>query len=385
MQYKEGVSQGAVSRRNKKVHAMLAEILKKELQRGVDEGCFPGAVALVGYQRGDVVACAAAGVTEPEGAPMTPETIFDLASISKACGTTILLMRAVMKGWLQLDKPVAHYLPYFGTEHGRDQVKIWHLLTHTSGLPWWLPFYQKYTSGDEGAPKPGSTEAKRDILTRAGTAALEAMPGERAVYSDLNFLLLGDLVEFLYQKPQELAYQEEIAGPLQSGCHYRPLSVTNWPKAAPTELCAIRGGRVRDIVHDENTWVMGGVAGHAGLFGRAQDLFAVACGLRPDFISAEVLAQFWPASPPFVGTFVLGWDTPSTTLSSAGRYFSARSVGHLGFTGTSLWIDRDRELVSILLTNRVYFGRQNERLKPFRRQYHDALGEALGWAPLRQS
>jgi serine-type D-Ala-D-Ala carboxypeptidase len=367
-----------------KGQAMLAKVIQQELQRGVDQGCFPGAVALVGYQRGDVVACEAVGVEEPNGALMTSETIFDLASISKACGTTILLMRAAMKGLLQLDKPVAHYLPYFGAGQGRDQVKIWHLLTHTSGLPWWLPFYQKYTSGDAAVPRPGSKEAKRDILTRAGAAALEARPGARAVYSDLNFLLLGDLVEVLYQKPQELAYQEEIARPLQSGCHYRPLSTKNWPAAAPTEACALRGGRVRDIVHDENTWVMGGVAGHAGLFGSAQDLFAVACGLRPDFISAKVLDQFWPASPPFVGTFVLGWDTPSSTLSSAGRYFSARSVGHLGFTGTSIWIDRDRELVSILLTNRVYFGRQNEQIKPFRRQYHDALGDALGWPPIRE-
>jgi CubicO group peptidase (beta-lactamase class C family) len=365
---------------------MLSKIIRKELQRGVDEGCFPGAVALVGYQNGDLIAHEAIGVEEPEGADISTETTFDLASISKACGTTILLMRAAMKGLLQVEKPVSYYLPYFGTENGRDKVEVRHLLTHTSGLPWWVPFYQKYTSEDPNAPKPYSKEAKRDILYRAGTAALEARPGERSVYSDLNFLLLGDLVEVLYQKPQEEAYQEEIATPLQSGCHYRPLSSgKTWPSAAPTEICQIRGGRVRGIVHDENTWVMGGVAGHAGLFGRAQDLFKIACALRPEgFISSEVLAKFWPEVPPFVGTFVLGWDTPSASLSSAGRYFSARSVGHLGFTGTAIWIDRERQLVSILLTNRVYFGRQNDKIKAFRRQYHDALGEALGWDQIRE-
>jgi CubicO group peptidase (beta-lactamase class C family) len=354
------------------------------LEDAVKDQAFPGAVVLVGNQSGEILFHEAIGEESPGGPAMTRDTVFDLASVSKACGTTLLLMRAAMRGALQIEKPISHYLPYFGTDNGRDKVEVRHLLTHTSGLPWWIPFYQKYTSGDPSAPKATTPEAKRDVLLRAGTAPLEATPGERSIYSDLNFLLLGDLVESLYQKTQDEAYQEEVASVLGTSCHYRPLSRTDWPSAAPTEICKIRGGRVQSIVHDENTWSMGGVAGHAGLFGRAKDLFTIACALRPDlFISREVLDIFWPGAPPFVGTFLHGWDTPSPVLSGAGRYFSSKSVGHTGFTGTSIWIDRERGLVSILLTNRVYFGRQNEKIKPFRRQYHDALGETLGWSRVR--
>jgi CubicO group peptidase (beta-lactamase class C family) len=364
---------------------MQTQTLLQQLQRGVDEQAFPGAVVIVGKQSGEILFEASVGGETPDGPPMTQETIFDLASISKACGTTLLLMRAAMKGWLSVEKPVAHYLPYFDTDPEKAKVEIRHLLTHTSGLPWWMPFYQKYTSGDPAAPKATTREAKRDVIYRAGTAPLEAKPGVRAVYSDLNFLLLGDLVETLYQKDQDVAFEEEIARPLGTKCHYRPLTKSDWPRSAPTEICPIRKGRVQNIVHDENTWSMGGVAGHAGLFGRAKDLFTIACAMRPDhFISREVLSVFWPDAPPFAGTFLLGWDTPSPSLSGAGRHFSSRSVGHTGFTGTGIWIDRDRELVSILLTNRVYFGRQNEKIKPFRRQYHDVLGEALGWPRIRQ-
>lgn len=383
---------------------MIKQAIQQELERGVQEEVFPGAVALVGYQSGEILALETAGNTEPGGPKMTPDTIFDLASVSKPCGTVPLLMRLVDQGRLDVFAPVAEYLPNFGREDGKEKVQIRHLLTHTSGLPWWMPFYQTYTSGDPNAPRPASKEAKRDVLDRAAAAQLEATPGERAVYSDLNFLLLGDLIEALYGKPQDEAYLEEIARPLQSGCHYRPVVKAPWPPAAPTELCHIwknnqkpptllddpicqqRGGRVRDVVHDENTWTMGGVAGHAGLFGTAMDLYKVACALRHGaLVSERALSTFWLPKPPFVGTYVLGWDTPSETLSGAGRYFSFLSVGHTGFTGTSIWIDRERQLVSILLTNRVYFGRQNEKIKPFRRAYHDVLGEALGWTRIRES
>jgi CubicO group peptidase (beta-lactamase class C family) len=364
----------------------LAGLMRRELLRGVEEGVFPGAAALLGSQDGKIWATATAGRHEADGPEMTEDTIFDLASVTKACSTATLAMRATAQGKLDPEGRVADYVPDFGREGDRGEVRVWHLLSHVSGLPWWYPFFEKYVEGGPGVPKLGSPEAKRDVIYRAATTPLEAPPGSRCVYSDLNFLLLGDILERAFGKPLDEAFRDEIAIPTGSSAHFRPLAKAPYPPSAPTEYCKHRGAVVRGIVHDENCWSMGGVAGHAGLFGRLRDLFAIACSLKEEgggLVPKEVLKTFWPEKPRSVGTYLLGWDTPSQEASSAGIRFSSRSAGHLGFTGTMIWIDRDRRVVSILLTNRVHLGRENQKIRPFRRQYSDAVGEALGWPAVR--
>lgn len=362
-------------------HALLSDTIRETLHQGVRENVFPGAVALVGYQQGDILAHEAAGALTPGGAPMEKDTLFDLASVTKACATSLLAMRAYAQGRLDVDAPVARYLPSFG----REEVRVWHLLAHVSGLPWWFPFFERYAAGGPGVPGVGTQEARQDTILRASRVSSEAPPGAKCVYSDLNFILLGGILEQVFMLPLEEAFAREVARPLGSGAHYRPWLGKSYPPAAPTEYCPMRKTVVQGVVHDENAWAMGGVAGHAGLFGTALDLFAIACALREEgnFLPREVLRRFWSREPSWPGTFVLGWDTPSQAGSSAGRRFSPRSVGHLGFTGTSIWIDRERQLVAILLTNRVHFGRANNAIREFRQNFHDRVGEALDWPIVR--
>jgi CubicO group peptidase (beta-lactamase class C family) len=212
------------------------------------------------------------------------------------------------------------------------------------------------------------------------------------VYSDLGFLLLGELIELVAQAPLDRVFHERIARPLGlRSTGFVDLARLRRDKLAPvtdaiapTEQCGWRNKLLCGEVHDDNAWAVGGVAGHAGLFSTAADVHALVCWLRAcacgsdPALPAELVQRFWTrdATVP-ESTWALGWDTPSPTGSSAGTHVSPRAVGHLGFTGTSLWIDLERDAHVILLTNRVHPDRHDERIREVRPRVHDAVWEAL--------
>lgn len=347
------------------VRALLAE--------GVADGTFPGAVTVVG--RGETVLLeAAVGVTRlvpTPGAAVTAGTWFDLASLSKAVATTTVALALAALGRLDLDAAVVRYRPTFGH---RD-VTVRQLLAHASGLPAWAPLHESL----RGAPDPRALASA--LVDRT---PLEAPPGARAVYSDLGFITLGALLEAVGGARLDVLVERYVRGPfdlVETG--FAPLGEpAPWPAGASlaaTENSDWRGGVLEGQVHDDTTWAMGGVAGHAGLFGTARDVhrfcarwLALREGRPGPIPRALVEETFRPQGAPHT-TRTLGWDTPTPGTSSAGSRFALDSIGHLGYSGTSMWIDPGRRLVAVLLTNRVHPTRENTRIQTFRPRFHDLV------------
>ena len=344
------------------------------LREAIAARAFPGAAATVTH-RGKLVALAGFGhFTYDAGAPeVTADTVFDLASLTKVLATTTMAMLLFERGVLELEAPVAGILPEF--RHGEDcrraQVTLRMLLAHSSGLPAYLRLYQ-------------SAKSREAMLAAACAAPLEADPGARAEYSDIGFIVLGEALARLADEPLDRFCQREIFGPLgMSTTGFCPPA--EWKERIPPTVDDrdFRQRVVQGEVHDENASALGGVAGHAGLFGAARDLATFAHvmleGGRPR-LQAETIALFTrrEAAPPGTSR-ALGWDTPSSP-SQSGKHFSPRSFGHLGYTGTSLWVDPERQLSVTLLTNRTWPDRAPERMekiKDVRPRFHDAIVEAL--------
>lgn len=278
------------------------------------------------------------------------------------------------RGLLDLEAPVAGFLPDFasaaGPEQrgGREAVTVRMLLTHSSGLPPYVKLFENAHTHDA-------------VVRSALATPLVAPPGSSADYSDIGFILLGEILARLAGAPLHVFAQEEVFAPLgMSFTCFNPS--TEWKSGIPPteEDRSFRKRIVQGEVNDENTWVMGGVGGHAGLFAPATDLACFAeCMLRggsPIFRRATVelftRRDAWPAGT----SRALGWDTPSQP-SSSGAHFSPHSFGHLGFTGTSLWIDPGRQLSVTLLTNRTWPDRSSQAIKKIRPLVHDAIVEAL--------
>ena len=347
--------------------------LRALLDSAVAAGAAPGAVVAISSHGARFVygtgRLALDDPARPDG-----RTVYDLASLTKVVATTTLAMMAVSEGRLDLDAPVQRYLPAFrGT--GKERVTIRHLLTHSSGLRADRPLWRETPDADSA-------------LRLVNVTPLDTAPGVRMVYSDLGAIVLGEVIERIDGDRLDRLAARRIFAPL--GMHstrFRPPG--SWlSRVAPTEYdTAWRKRIVRGEVHDEKAAWLGGVAGHAGLFGSAEDLVRFGEWLlsetkgrkdgktdRPDRSPPSVLPSFRPS---VVREFVrrqhlvpgssraLGWDTPSPN-SSAGTRLDSTSFGHTGFTGTSIWIDPDRELVIVLLTNRVHPTRNNPRIGPLR-------------------
>jgi beta-N-acetylhexosaminidase len=358
------------------------------MERAVRDAAFPGGVLAVGY-RGKLAVRAFGKLSYDRGAaPVAPSTIYDLASLTKVIVTTTLterLTEAPVGSGLQLDAPIERYLPEWiaGTGQAgagpqaewRQQVTVRHLLTHTSGLPAHRDYFL-------------TCKNKRELLEKIFAEPLEAQPGTKEAYSDLGIILLGEMIERLTGKSLDSLAAEQI---------FRPLDMTETmflpPKKfltriAPTENdAAYRKRLIWGEVHDENAYAMGGVAGHAGLFGTAGDL-AIFCQTLLNggvyayhrILRRATIAQFTAPQPLSGNTRTLGWTVP-TDNSSGGHFLSQHSFGHTGFTGTSIWIDPDKQLFVILLTNRVNPTRENHKIQDVRPAVHDAVVQALGLAP----
>jgi CubicO group peptidase (beta-lactamase class C family) len=316
--------------------------------------------------------------TRPDSA-----TLYDLASLTKVVGLTTLTMIAVSEGRLDLDTPVDRYVPAFAGPH-KPEVTLRHLLTHSSGLPAWRPLYREATTRGEA-------------LALVDTTGLDTLPGVRSVYSDLGAIVLTQAVEAVMGHRVDTLLAQRVFGPLgMTATRYLPSPALR-PRIAPTEDDPWRGRVLRGEVHDENAARLDGVSGHAGLFSDAVDLLVFGEWLLSEVNGERSTVNGGPGPiyrspftvhPSPVATFTrrqdlvpgssraLGWDTPSDG-SSAGTRLSPSSFGHTGFTGTSIWIDPERGLVIVLLSNRVHPTRQNARWGPIRGQVADHVVDAL--------
>jgi beta-N-acetylhexosaminidase len=348
------------------------------LDRAVADRAFPGGVLAVGLGGQLVVHAFGRDSYDSGAASVLPETIYDAASLTKAVVTTTLAAMMVEGARLDLSATVARYLPEWAAgpqAAWRTRVSVRHLLTHTSGLPAHREYFK-------------SAHTRGDVLALAMAEGLEYEPGAKSVYSDIGFILLGEILERLMGQPLDRAAEERIFAPLgMMNTMFNPPAAMR-AKIAPTENdTKFRKRLLRGEVHDNNCWVMGGVAGHAGIFSTAGDL-AVFCQMMLNggqyahrrLLKRATVAQFTAADSLSANTRTTGWNVP-TPNSSSGQYFSPRSFGHMGFTGTSIWIDPDRQLFVVLLTNGIHPTGQNEGIVRFRPHAHNAVVQALGFAP----
>jgi CubicO group peptidase (beta-lactamase class C family) len=373
---------------------MSFEPVEEAFHEAVAQGCFPGAVVLV--SRGEeVVFERAFGFRSlvPEKTPMERDTIFDLASLTKPLATTTAIMLLMAEKKISLDDRVTRFFSNFGV-FGKTYVTFRHLLAHCSGLPAWKPYYEEILK-DERKGKVNfvaSRAAKSYVFERIHREKALSPAGSQALYSDLGFMLLGEVVEEISGWTLDRFCLDKIFRPLK----LRSISFIDLTQIkarriqpakemiAPTENCPWRKRIAWGEVHDDNAYAMGGVAGHAGLFSSAQEIHRFVgrlrlCSMgRDSFLPAALVREFLSRDRTVAGsTCALGWDTPSPEHSSAGGAFSPNTVGHLGFTGTSLWWDLEKDCCVILLTNRIHPSRSNDRIKSFRPYIHDLIMKAL--------
>jgi CubicO group peptidase (beta-lactamase class C family) len=345
---------------------------QRVIDEALDAGAFPACTSEVGRAAGPLWSGAWGRLSYDAGAPpVSPATIFDLASLTKVIATTSIVMAMVQRRVLSIDTRVADIFPVWrGTD--RESVTVGHLLDHSSGLPAHLRLWEQ--------------RLERDVFLPALLDVPLARPvGSESVYSDVGFMLLGFLLERV--DGQRLDEQWDAlwaSGPGSPWLGYCPDEGLR-PQIAPTEIQMLRGGVIQGVVHDENAHALHGVAPHAGLFGTA-----AAVGVFATAVLTSFHARTWLADPLIMRTFAtrrrvpgssraLGWDTMLPT-SSCGTRLSPTAIGHTGFTGTSLWIDWERDLYVVLLTNRVHPSRENERFLPYRARFHDAVIEDLARA-----
>jgi serine-type D-Ala-D-Ala carboxypeptidase len=340
------------------------------LEQAIADRAFPAASIAV-TQADKLIALRAFGhfTYDPTSPKPTPETLFDLASLTKVLASTTMAMILYERGLLDLDIPVISIVGEFsGEDPRRDEVTLRMLLAHSSGLPAYEKLFLRAHTRDELLQAAFSTELAND-------------PGSHAEYSDIGFIVLGVALERMADEPLDRFCQREILGPLgMTHTTFNP-ALELRPTIPPTaDDKTFRHRVIQGEVQDENASVLGGVAGHAGLFATAQDVATFAHILLPGgspILRPETVSLFTTRETAPKGTSrALGWDTPSTP-SQSGHHFSARAYGHLGYTGTSLWIDPEHQLSVTLLTNRTWPDCAKQAIKQVRPRFHDAVIEAL--------
>ena len=366
----------------------VLEALDRRILQAIADSATPGA-ALAVVRHGQLVRLRGYGRLDwdPVSAPVSPSSIYDMASVTKVMGTTTAAMILVDEGSLELDAPVVRYLPWWSVgQADKETVTVRQLLLHRGGLPPFRRFFLEM----EG----------RDAFQQAiAELPLDYSPGDSTVYSDIGMMTVAWAIEEITGKPLDRFLRERVWEPLgMQDTGFRPDSALH-RRIAPTEIDAdFRGVHVRGVVHDENAFAVGGVAGHAGLFSSARDVAVFAAmmlgegragpcdGTPATPCSAPRNAEVRVVESSTVDSFTrrhdpsasraTGWDTPSGN-SSAGRFFSGRAFGHTGFTGPSVWIDPDLDLAVVLLMNRVNPTRENTRHIPVRREVHDLAAQAV--------
>jgi len=337
------------------------------MTEAIANGVFPGASLLVA--KGETIVHRgfygnATLLPKPE--PVTETTIWDIASLTKPMATAALAMASVKEKGLSLNSHAAKYLPVLHTETHR-KITLRHLLKHTSGLPAWRPYFERLAK--ESPQDMGKQRARDRYLEYIAEEPLEAAVSFKKIYSDLGFIVLGILLENFWEMSLEQLLGEKIAGPLGlKNTFYAPIGAASpRPHAqfAATEDSAWRGRLLRGEVHDDNCYALGGVAGHAGLFSQVDDLHRFLLWIRGEFRRDAKTDR------------TLGWDKPEIKNSQAGKHFSKHSIGHLGYSGCSMWMDLEKDFHVVLLTNRVHPSSKNDAIKQFRPKIHDSIFEEL--------
>ena len=359
----------------------LNKTLETVAIQGLTEGVFCGMSAgiSVGHKGNRFRTVFTGGKTrfDARGEPIDKTTFFDLASLTKPLSTVLSTLHLVDKGKLAFEDSLDQFFP------GKlRNISIENLLQHTSGLPAYSPYYQHFL------PRQ-SKKNQAQLLDRIVEEQLAYATGSTSVYSDLGFILLGHVLEQCGGKSLEILFERLIARPLgiENELRFLPIGSHSQPAGAgvaATESCDWRGATLQGEVHDEHCWLMGGVAGHAGLFGSIEAVLLV-CELLLDIwkgyashpaFNRDLLCRALTQKHPHSG-WCLGFDTPTPGASSSGRYFSPASVGHLGFSGTSFWIDPEKEVIIVLLTNRIHPTRDNNKIRAYRPYFHDQLMEKV--------
>ena len=334
------------------------------LQRAIVERAFPAAVIEVGTAGEPLWRQAFGTLTfDVEAAAATNDTIFDLASLTKVVATTPMVMQQIERGVLALDDPVSGHIAAWRSDDRAD-VTLRDLLAHCSGLPTWRPFFREL-------------KGRAAYETAIAAEPLEYPPRTRSIYSDLDFILLGFLVDGRLPIAERFALMLSQMGIVEE-IQFAPPALWR-ARIAPTEFDPWRGRLLVGEVHDENAAALGGIAGHAGLFGTAASVGSYARHLlqvldgRSGAVRRATLEEFITKRSDIPGSSrALGWDTMLPT-SSCGSQMSPRAFGHTGFTGTSLWIDPEKNVYVALLTNRVHPTRENDAIKQVRPAVHDAV------------
>jgi len=358
-----------------------APTVDQAMCQAVAQGVMPGAVLAFGQDRKLLYSRALGHATLlPAPQPVQESTIFDLASLTKVLATTLLTMKLYESGDIDLDLPLGEYLPpFYPADKTRLTPRL--LLAHAAGLPAHVPFYQDFPA------EPDDPAAQRcAVLQQVRQTPLAYPPGRETRYSDLGLIILGELLEERFGTSLDHLFERQVATPLQLQDTFfvhldAPLARARRPPEAfaATEECAWRQRLIRGQVHDENAYLLRGVAGHAGLFSTVADLQRLARALLAsgsgddDFLQTATLAAFTSRQELVPGSSrALGWDTPNLR-ASCGRLFSPRAFGHTGFTGTSLWLDPEGERFVILLSNRVHPSRDSAAFIDFRPRLHDLV------------
>ncbi|MBI5505200.1 MAG: beta-lactamase family protein [Deltaproteobacteria bacterium] len=376
----------------------------RTLDEAVAGGVFPGACALVA--RGDAVvfehATGTLAIPSSDRAA-TRETIWDLASLTKPLVTVALVLVMIERGLLRFDDRIAALLPAFGAgdDPRRQAVTLRHLLHHDSGLPAHRRFFEMFAASfADPAAAAAVPEQRRRIFAAALAEPLERDPGAASVYSDLGFMVLGAVLESVGGERIDRLARRFLLDPLEiedawfvdaaeaesSGQSAKAAGTARVPleRVAATGFCPWRGRIIHGVVQDENAYAMGGIAPHAGLFATTSAVHALALEWsraardQGQVLRGPLVRQVWERGAEDVrSTWALGWDTPSVGASSAGALVSEQAVGHLGYTGTSLWIDRRRSVHVVLLTNRIASDTKGDGIRALRPRFHDAVFRAL--------
>ena len=355
--------------------ALLIPRLDSVINAAIADHATPGATVAIA-RRGQLVVLKGYGHTDwaPNAPRATDSTMYDMASLTKVVATTTAAMMLEEEGKLDIDRTVASYLPQYDVPDKRG-ITLRMLLTHASGIKSNFPLWK-------------DAKGREQYFAGMVTFPLVRAPGSAVEYTDWNMVLMQFVIEKVTGQTLDQFLQARVFGPLGlRDTQYNPAESLK-PRIAPTETEEFRGGQVWGVVHDETAWALGGVSGNAGLFSSARDLAVFVQMLLNggsyggvQLIKPSTVAR-WTARQRADASRALGWDTPSPN-SSAGRFFSFRSFGHTGFTGTSIWADPEKELFVVLLTNRVNPTRDNQKIGPLRRAVADLVQQSVLDSPLR--
>jgi len=373
----------------------LLTTIDHRMDAAIADGTIPGGALLVSMS-GEILHAKAYGYAHklPDPVPMTLHTLFDLSSLTKVIATTSAVMLLIDEGQLNLDDTVSKHIPGYSGDR-RELISIADLLIHAAGLPAWKPLYKHILEAAQAGngPAPGSPEAREALMKAVRHIPPNATIGKSSTYSDLGFVLLTNVIENITGSRLDTFCEEAVF----ANIGLKHTFFLPHDGAKPRRGFAKRGFAATEFspwlkrylvgeVHDENAHVMGGVSGHAGLFSTVWDVHDFALNLLHVFhgssngklFSQGVAQEVWRRRVFSDGSSrAYGWDVPARENSTAGSHFSSLTFGHLGFTGTSVWVDAAREIIVVLLTNRVHPSRDNDRIRQLRPDIHDLIMEKL--------